>query len=138
MVGFGRQRARGDGARGVAVERRDLSIRAEASGQIEPLRVVEVKSRVAGELRRITVEKHSALLVEYQADSVAAVTELLDDLMPIVAGSEVNDNPFAPVSRYARKLIDVDKVQAIMSVWASAVSIDSWARALTASRCSWS
>lgn len=38
------------------VERRDLSIRAEASGQIEPLRVVEVKSRVAGELRRITVE----------------------------------------------------------------------------------
>lgn len=38
------------------VERRDLEIRAEASGQIEPLRVVEVKSRVAGELRRITAE----------------------------------------------------------------------------------
>ncbi|HKH46366.1 MAG TPA: hypothetical protein VKM72_17025, partial [Thermoanaerobaculia bacterium] len=31
------------------VERRDLEIRAEATGQIEPLRVVEVKSRVAGE-----------------------------------------------------------------------------------------
>ncbi|RPH55069.1 efflux RND transporter periplasmic adaptor subunit [bacterium] len=42
-----------DTARG---ERQDLEIRAEASGQIEPLRVVEVKSRVAGELRRITVE----------------------------------------------------------------------------------
>ena len=38
------------------VERRDLEIRAESSGQIEPLRVVEVKSRVAGELQRITVE----------------------------------------------------------------------------------
>lgn len=38
------------------VERRSLEIRAESSGQIEPLRVVEVKSRVAGELRRITVE----------------------------------------------------------------------------------
>ena len=38
------------------VERQDLEIRAEASGLIEPLRVVEVKSRVAGELRRITVE----------------------------------------------------------------------------------
>ncbi len=37
-------------------ERRDLEIRAESSGQIEPLRVVEVKSRVAGELQRITVE----------------------------------------------------------------------------------
>lgn len=38
------------------VDRRDLEIRAEASGQIEPLRVVEVKSRVAGELKRITIE----------------------------------------------------------------------------------
>ncbi len=38
------------------VERRDLSIRAEASGLIEPLRVVEVKSKVAGELKMIRVE----------------------------------------------------------------------------------
>src|SRR5581483_8536900 len=30
---------------------------------------------------------------------------LLDDAIPIVAGSEVNDNPFAPISRYARLLI---------------------------------
>ena len=35
-----------------------------------------------------------------------ALVTLLDEAMPIVAGSEVNDNPFAPVSRYARKLID--------------------------------
>ena len=41
------------------VERRDLEIRAEATGQIEPLRVVEVKSRVAGELKKITVETGS-------------------------------------------------------------------------------
>ena len=40
-------------------ERRDLEVRAEATGQIEPLRVVEVKSRVAGELKNITVETGS-------------------------------------------------------------------------------
>jgi HlyD family secretion protein len=39
-----------------AVERRDLEIRAESSGQIEPIRVVEVKSKISGELTRITVE----------------------------------------------------------------------------------
>lgn len=39
-----------------AVERRDLEIRAESSGQIEPVRIVEVKSKVSGELTRITVE----------------------------------------------------------------------------------
>lgn len=38
------------------VERRDLVITADASGQIEPLRVVEVKSRVSGEVQRIPLE----------------------------------------------------------------------------------
>ncbi|HEV2851975.1 MAG TPA: efflux RND transporter periplasmic adaptor subunit [Thermoanaerobaculia bacterium] len=38
------------------VERRDLVITADASGQIEPLRVVEVKSRVGGEVQQIPVE----------------------------------------------------------------------------------
>lgn len=38
------------------VERRDLDISADASGTIEPLRVVEVKSRVSGELQKINAE----------------------------------------------------------------------------------
>jgi HlyD family secretion protein len=51
------------------IERQSLEIRAEASGQIEPLRVVEVKSRVGGELRRITIEtgsevSHGAVIAE--------------------------------------------------------------------------
>lgn len=37
-------------------ERQDLEIRADAAGQIEPIRMVEVKSKVSGELTRITVE----------------------------------------------------------------------------------
>jgi HlyD family secretion protein len=38
------------------VERRSLEISADASGQIEPMRVVEVKSRVSGELQKMDVE----------------------------------------------------------------------------------
>jgi HlyD family secretion protein len=38
------------------VERRSLDISADASGQIEPLRVVEVKSRVGGEVQQMPVE----------------------------------------------------------------------------------
>lgn len=38
------------------VERRDLEIRAESSGEIEPIRVVEVKSKVSGELLQMPVE----------------------------------------------------------------------------------
>jgi magnesium chelatase subunit I len=33
------------------------------------------------------------------------LTGLLDDRIPIVAGSEVNDDPFAPISKYARELL---------------------------------
>ena len=34
-----------------------------------------------------------------------SLVNLLDELIPIVAGSEINDDPFHPISRYARDLI---------------------------------
>ena len=37
---------------------------------------------------------------------IRALTGLLDEWMPIVAGSEINDDPYAPVSRHARSLVD--------------------------------
>ena len=36
---------------------------------------------------------------------IRGLTELLDEWMPIVAGSEINDDPYTPVSRHARKLV---------------------------------
>jgi magnesium chelatase subunit I len=36
---------------------------------------------------------------------IRSLTELLDEWLPIVAGSEINDDPYHPVSRYARDLI---------------------------------
>ncbi len=36
---------------------------------------------------------------------IRSLTGLLDEWMPIVAGSEINDDPFHPVSRYARDLV---------------------------------
>ncbi len=35
-----------------------------------------------------------------------ALTSLLDEVIPIVAGSEVNDNPYAPISRYSRLILE--------------------------------
>ena len=34
-----------------------------------------------------------------------SLTSLLDEVVPVVAGSEVNDDPFDPISRFARDLI---------------------------------
>ncbi|NDH36858.1 MAG: magnesium chelatase, partial [Acidimicrobiia bacterium] len=37
---------------------------------------------------------------------IRSLTALLDEWMPIVAGSEINDDPYHPVSRHARDLIE--------------------------------
>jgi magnesium chelatase subunit I len=36
---------------------------------------------------------------------IRSMTELLDEWMPIVAGSEINDDPYNPVSKHARDLV---------------------------------
>jgi magnesium chelatase subunit I len=36
---------------------------------------------------------------------IRSMTELLDEWMPAVAGSEINDDPYRPVSRHARDLV---------------------------------
>lgn len=51
------------------VERRDMDVRAEAAGSIEPIRMVEVKSKASGEVLRLHVEsgeqvEEGALLAE--------------------------------------------------------------------------
>ena len=37
---------------------------------------------------------------------IRGLTGLLDEWMPIVAGSEINDDPYAPISRYGGALVD--------------------------------
>src|SRR5436190_15260092 len=36
---------------------------------------------------------------------IRSLTELLDEWLPIVAGSEINDDPYNPVSKHARDLV---------------------------------
>src|SRR3954471_21363525 len=36
---------------------------------------------------------------------IRSITGLLDEWMPIIAGSEINDDPYAPVSKHARDLV---------------------------------
>ena len=37
---------------------------------------------------------------------IRSIVGLLDEWMPVVAGSEINDDPFHPVSRHARELVE--------------------------------
>ncbi len=56
------------------------------------------------------LSKHNLILLgtRGQAKSriIRQLTELLDEEMPIIAGSEINDNPFAPLSAFGRHQVD--------------------------------
>ena len=55
------------------------------------------------------LSKHDILFLGLRGQAktrmLRELVRLLDDAIPIVAGSEIHDNPFAPVSRHARDLI---------------------------------
>ncbi|MFI5246495.1 MAG: magnesium chelatase, partial [Gemmatimonadales bacterium] len=55
------------------------------------------------------LSRHNFILLGLRGQAksriLRALTTLLDDSMPIVAGSEINDSPFRPISKFARDLI---------------------------------
>ncbi|MCS7080991.1 MAG: magnesium chelatase [Chloracidobacterium sp.] len=55
------------------------------------------------------LSRHNLILLgrRGQAKSriLRSLTSLLDEVIPVIAGSEINDNPFAPVSAYGRRVM---------------------------------
>ncbi len=55
------------------------------------------------------LSRHNFILLGLRGQAksriLRSLTTLLDDTMPIVAGSEINDSPFQPISKFARDLI---------------------------------
>ncbi|MDA1080192.1 MAG: sigma 54-interacting transcriptional regulator [Gemmatimonadetes bacterium] len=55
------------------------------------------------------LSRHNFILLGLRGQAksriLRSLTSLLDEAIPIVAGSEINDSPFAPISKFARELI---------------------------------
>ena len=72
--------------------------------------VVGYEDTVMPQIVNALLSRHNLILLGLRGQAksriLRAMTTLLDDVIPIVAGSEVNDNPFAPISRYARNMLD--------------------------------
>src|SRR6202011_2903432 len=56
------------------------------------------------------LSRHNFILLGLRGQAksriLRALTTLLDPAMPIIAGSEVNDNPFAPISKFGKNLVN--------------------------------
>src|SRR6201995_4223512 len=68
--------------------------------------VIGYEDPVMPQIVNALLSKHNFILLGLRGQAksriLRALVTLLDDAMPIVAGSEVNDNPVAPISKYAR------------------------------------
>jgi magnesium chelatase subunit I len=71
--------------------------------------LIGYEDTVMPQLVNAVLSRHNFILLGLRGQAksriLRALVGLLDDALPIVAGSEVNDNPFAPISKYARNLL---------------------------------
>src|SRR5438105_1321654 len=100
--------------RRVKDERRDnliAKLRNNASQEAQMFPgIVGYDDTVIPQIVNAILSRHNFILLGLRGQAKSRILRslltLLDDTLPIVAGSEVNDNPFAPISKYARQLIE--------------------------------
>jgi magnesium chelatase subunit I len=80
-----------------------------ASGQPLVTGVVGYEETVLPQLENALLAGHDIIFLGERGQAktrmIRALTDLLDEWLPVVAGSEILDDPYHPVSRYARDLI---------------------------------
>ncbi len=71
--------------------------------------VVGYEDTVMPQIINAVLSRHNFILLGLRGQAksriLRSLVSLLDDVIPAVSGSELNDNPFAPISKYARNLI---------------------------------
>jgi magnesium chelatase subunit I len=78
----------------------------------EPLfpEVLGYENTVTPQLENALLAGHDIIFLGERGQAktrmIRGLTGLLDEWLPIVAGSEINDDPYAPISRHARDLIE--------------------------------
>ncbi|MFT6130474.1 MAG: magnesium chelatase subunit I [Neolewinella sp.] len=106
---LGELRATGYKSRSVKQElRENLIKKLKAKEEVFP-GIIGFDDTVLPDIQRAILSRHSILLLGLRGQAKTRIARLLvnllDEFMPVVAGSELNDDPLAPISRYAVDLI---------------------------------
>src|SRR5215216_2887243 len=71
--------------------------------------IVGYQDTVIPQLNNAILSRHNIILLGLRGQAksriIRLLTELLDERIPTVAGSEVNDDPFRPISAYGRQML---------------------------------
>ncbi|HZP30036.1 MAG TPA: magnesium chelatase [Acidimicrobiia bacterium] len=105
---LGELRASGWVSRPVKQEVRENAIRCIADGRSVVEGVVGYEDTVLPQLENAMLAAHDVIFLGERGQAktrmIRSLVNLLDEWMPIVAGSEINDDPYHPVSHHARML----------------------------------
>jgi magnesium chelatase subunit I len=73
--------------------------------------IVGYDESVIPQLINAILAKHNTILLGLRGQAksriIRQLTELLDDQIPVISGSEVNDDPFSPISAYGRNTLNL-------------------------------
>lgn len=73
--------------------------------------ILGFEESVVPQIVNAILAKHNFILLGLRGQAksriIRQLTQFLDDEMPIIAGSEVNDNPFEPLSAFGRSQIEI-------------------------------
>jgi magnesium chelatase subunit I len=106
---IGELRASGYSNRSVKDEMRANLVRKFAAS--EPLfpGILGYEETVVPQVVNAILSRHNFILLGLRGQAksrlIRQLTSLLDELIPVIAGSEVNDDPFAPISAYGRQQV---------------------------------
>ena len=71
--------------------------------------IIGYEDTVIPDVERALLSKHNILFLGLRGQAktrmARQMTELLDEYVPIIAGTDINDDPFKPISKYAKGLI---------------------------------
>lgn len=89
--------------------RQNLIKKIRAGEQLFP-DIVGYDNSVIPQLQNALLAKHDIILLGLRGQAKTKIlrqlVSLLDEYMPVIEGSEINDDPFHPVSKQARELVD--------------------------------
>ncbi|MCL2661480.1 MAG: magnesium chelatase, partial [Acidobacteriaceae bacterium] len=96
-------------ARSVKDELRENLVCRLRSGETLFPGIIGYQDTVIPQIVNALLSRHNFILLGLRGQAksriLRALTSLLDSYIPYVAGAETRDNPYAPISRYARELI---------------------------------
>jgi magnesium chelatase subunit I len=86
--------------------RANLIVRLQGGGALFP-GVLGFEDTIEPELVNALLARHDFILLGTRGQAktrlLRGLTTFLDETIPVVAGSEINDDPFAPISKFARE-----------------------------------